>query len=340
MHRCLKTLFSGLLLTAVLFCGCSGASSGDASDTTDSSGGLSEQTSGSVSSEADNIAGTVSDGSVSAEGQWDNAPKVLTPTADGSVILGNDSVAIDASNLTEGYIMVRYLGSASKIKFFVVTPDDIRYTYDLPPSDSWMALPLTGGDGTYTLDVREHVEADLYSNLYKETLDVTLNDEFRPFLYPNQYTWFTEDSAAVAQAAVLAENASDGLDVITSVYNYVIGNVTYDDDKARTVQSGYLPDVDETLSTGKGICFDYAALMTAMLRSQGIPTKLEIGYSGEVYHAWISTYIDEIGWVDNVIQFDGKSWSLIDPTLAASNDPEAVRDYIGDGTNYIVKYSR
>ena len=48
----------------------------------------------------------------------------------------------------------------------------------------------------------------------------------------------------------------------------------------------------------KGICFDYAALMTAMLRSQGIPTKLEIGYSGEVYHAWISTYIDEIGWVD------------------------------------------
>ena len=44
MHRCLKTLFSGLLLTAVLFCGCSGASSGGASDTTDSSGGLSEQT--------------------------------------------------------------------------------------------------------------------------------------------------------------------------------------------------------------------------------------------------------------------------------------------------------
>ncbi len=67
MHRCLKTLFSGLLLTAVLFCGCSGASSGDASDTTGSSGSPSEQTSGSVSSETDNIAGTVSDGSVSAK---------------------------------------------------------------------------------------------------------------------------------------------------------------------------------------------------------------------------------------------------------------------------------
>ena len=233
--------------------------------------------------------------------------------------------------------MARYLGNASKIKFFVVTPDNVRYTYDLPPSDTWMTLPLTGGDGIYTLDVREHVEADLYSNLYKETIDVALNDEFRPFLYPNQYTWFTEDSAAVAKASELADGAADGLEVIASIYNYVIENVTYDDEKARTVQSGYLPDVDETLASGTGICFDYAALMTAMLRSQSIPTKLEIGYSGEVYHAWISTYIEEIGWVDNVIQFDGKNWSLVDPTLAASNDADDVRKYIGDGTNLYCK---
>jgi len=44
--------------------------------------------------------------------------------------------------------------------------------------------------------------------------------------------------------------------------------------------------------------------MSAMLRSQGIPTKLEVGYSGEAYHAWISTYIKESGWVDNIIKFE------------------------------------
>ena len=188
--------------------------------------------------------------------------------------------------------------------------------------------------------VKLHVRDYLYSNLYKETIGVSLADEFRPFLYPNQYTWFTEDSEAVAKASELAEGASDGLDVITAVYNYVIENISYDEEKARTVQSGYLPDVDETLESKKGICFDYAALMTAMLRSQGIPTKLEIGYSGDVYHAWISTYLDETGWIDNVIYFDGKSWSLMDPTLAASNSGDAVRDYIGDGANYTVMYSR
>ena len=71
-----------------------------------------------------------------------------------------------------------------------------------------------------------------------------------------------------------------------------------------------LPNVDETLKTGKGICFDYAALMTSMLRSQRIPTKLEVGYAGETYHAWISTYVDDKGWVDDIIEFDGKDWQL------------------------------
>ncbi len=97
--------------------------------------------------------------------------------------------------------------------------------------------------------------------------------------------------------------------------------------------------MDETLASGTGICFDYAAVMSAMLRSQRIPTKLEVGYSGEAYHAWISTYIADIGWIDKIIEFNGNTWTLMDPTLAASNDRSAVGKYIGDGSNYVVKYS-
>ena len=84
---------------------------------------------------------------------------------------------------------------------------------------------------------------------------------------------------------------------------------------------------------------DYAALMSAMLRSQRIPTKLEVGYSGDVYHAWISCYVDEIGWVDNIIEFDGKNWSIMDPTLAANNSASDVKKYVGNGKNYVTKYT-
>lgn len=55
--------------------------------------------------------------------------------------------------------------------------------------------------------------------------------------------------------------------------------------------------------------------MTAMLRSQDIPTKLVVGYTGNLYHAWINVYLEGQGWVDNIIYFDGTSWKLMDPTL-------------------------
>lgn len=276
----------------------------------------------------------------SREGTWDNEPKVNTPSADGATVTGNESLEIDLSNTSKGYLMTKYHGNSDKVKFFIITPDDVRYTYDLPASEEWMALPFTAGDGSYTLDVREHVGDELYSNLYQETVNVSLEDEFCPFLYPNQYTWFTTHSQAVAKASELTKGCSGGLDAVTQIYNYVITNIEYDYEKAAVVQSGYLPDVDETLSSKKGICFDYAALMTAMLRSQGIPTKLEIGYSGDIYHAWINVYLEETGWVDHIIEFDGESWSLMDPTLAAENDSSAVKEYISNGAHYVLKYSR
>ncbi len=96
-----------------------------------------------------------------------------------------------------------------------------------------------------------------------------LADEFEPFLYPNQYVWFTQSSKAAVYAKQLSDQASDDLNFVELVYNYVIGNITYDQtlaDSAPTTE--YIPDVDETFTSGRGICFDYAALMTAMLRSQ------------------------------------------------------------------------
>lgn len=271
---------------------------------------------------------------------WDNTIKVSMPEADGTTCIGNSSIEIDISNCSDGYIMALYSGAADKIKFFITTPDQVKYTYDLQSGSLYSTLPLTGGSGTYTIQVMEHVQDKLYSTLYTDTLSVEIKNEFSPFLYPNQYTWFTEDSAAVHKAAELTDGAVDAIDALKQIYDYVTANIRYDEVKAANVTASYLPDIDNTLACGTGICFDYAALMTAMLRSQGIPTKLEIGYSGEVYHAWISTYIKEKGWVNNVVYFDGQTWSLMDPTLAAANQEQSVRQYIGDGSNYIVKYSR
>lgn len=269
----------------------------------------------------------------------DPTPQVLVPTADGTVSFQNNVASIDASNSSKGYIMASYFGSNEKVKLQITCPDGDCYTYLISDRGNYNVFPLTAGDGSYSLQVLENVSGDSYMISLDATIDVTLESEFDPFLYPNQYVNFSLDSAVVEKSKELATNTWTDLEVVENIYNYVIQNISYDTDKAESVSYGYLPSVDETLASGTGICFDYAALMSALLRLQKIPTKLQVGYSGDAYHAWISTYVDDAGWVDNIIEFDGKSWQLMDPTLAANNDEASVKEYVGDGSNYVVKYS-
>jgi hypothetical protein len=288
-----------------------------------------------------NVVPTNTDSTVSEqETSRDATSQVLEPAADGITLYQNTYASIDASHTDQGYVMAMYVGSCSKVKLQVIGPDEATtYTYLMKLDGSWQTFPLSCGDGSYTVRILENIEGDSYAIALTQDLTVSITDEFLPFLYPNQYVYFTKESKAVAKASELATGAASDLEVVTNIYHYVIENITYDTVKAENVQYGYTPDIDETLESGTGICFDYAALMTAMLRTQRIPTRLDVGYSGESYHSWISTYIKDIGWIDNIIEFDGKSWKLMDPTLAAGTSTQDVGKYIGDGTNYVLKYS-
>ena len=166
-----------------------------------------------------------------------------------------------------------------------------------------------------------------------------LEDEFAPYIRPNQYVNYADAPKTMAKAKSLTKKKKSALKKVGAIYDYVVENVSYDRKKAKTVESGYLPDLDSVLKKKKGICFDYAALMTGMLRSQGVPCKLVIGYAGTAYHAWISVWVDGKGWIDNVIYFDGTQWKRMDPTFASGgNKSKSIMKYIGDGKNYTAKY--
>ena len=76
--------------------------------------------------------------------------------------------------------------------------------------------------------------------------------------------------------------------------------------------------------------------MAAMLRTQNIPTRLEVGYMQEEYHAWISIYLKEQGWINGVIEFDGTNWKLMDPTFASSS--KTPKSFTTDNEKYLTKY--
>ncbi len=266
----------------------------------------------------------------------DNTPLCLVPEADGILEMRNDVAVIDYSHADQGYICADYSGSVSKIKLILSGPDGTDYTYDLH-GNGYEVFPLSAGSGSYKATIYENISGTSYSTCLYAGFDTVLANEFGPFLYPNQYVNFNADSKAVAKGAELAAGADTDLDVVISIYNYITASIKYDYNKASDPPAGYVTDVDEILTSGTGICLDYAALMSAMLRSQQIPTRLEVGYAKDAYHAWISVYIEETGWLNGLIEFTGSSWTLVDPTFGANSSEKSLKKFIGDGTNYTLK---
>ena len=246
----------------------------------------------------------------------------------------NDAAVIDISNTSQGYIGIRYLGNNRKVKL-QLTKDAETYTYNIQKKKSFSIFPLSMGNGTYTIGIFENISTNQYSQACSETIEVKLKDENLPFLYPNEYVSYTRNSPVIRLSNQITEGSGDELEKVEKVFDYVTSTIDYDYELAENIPLEYIPDIEQVLKEKTGICFDYASVMSAMLRIQGIPTRLVIGYAGDVYHAWISVYVEDKGWVDGIIRFDGESWTLMDPTTAASS---GLTDEITDDSLYNALY--
>lgn len=263
----------------------------------------------------------------------------MMPVASGTQVTENERATIDYSNITDGYVMVNFTGSTSK-RLKVQVTRDTTYTYDIQPGE-WTTFPLSDGNGKYKVTVFENIVDNRYSTVLSTSFNVVLTDEFAPFLRPNQYVNYEDATNTIRKAEELIRGKKGVLQKVEGVYDFVVNHLSYDDAKAAQLAttSGYLPDLDQVLAGDKGICFDYAALMTGMLRSQGVPCKLVVGWAGAVYHAWVSVYSEETGWIDAAVYFNGTSWQRMDPTfISTGKNSTAMQKYVGNGSNYTAKY--
>ena len=167
-----------------------------------------------------------------------------------------------------------------------------------------------------------------------------LRSETSPFLYPNKYVNFSQSSSAVKKAAEVCAGKSDEIEKLAAIFVWVTDNVAYDTQLAATVKSGYVPDPDSVLAKRSGICYDYASLMAAMVRSQGIPARLVVGYAADnIYHAWNEVWTDETGWITPELLLSQKGYNIVDATFyAGSSNKEKIADYIQNSGNYAALY--
>lgn len=128
---------------------------------------------------------------------------------------------------------------------------------------------------------------------------VKLENERLPFLQSAVPVIWDKSTETVKFTAELTDKLKSDEEKAKAVYTYIIKNISYDYEKIKKLGTDYMPDADQILEEGRGICYDYAVLYASMLRSIGIPTKLVKGYKNDIdgYHAWNEVYISEKGWV-------------------------------------------
>lgn len=230
---------------------------------------------------------------------------LLLPEASGILVFQSNGTTIDASHADQGYIMVRQDPTNKPLKLRLSYGKN-TLTYDLNSEGEFEVFPLQMGSGKYSVQIFAQAKGKKFSNVSSTKFDATLESDLTPYLYPNQYVNYNAESPVVQKADELCAGLTTEREKVDAIINFVTTTMVYDYQKAATVTTGYLPCPDNTLFEKTGICFDFSSMIAAMLRSQGIPTQLTIGYADRTYHAWNTIYVDG-------------QWTIIDATATICN---------------------
>jgi transglutaminase-like putative cysteine protease len=236
----------------------------------------------------------------------------LTAVADSEIIKVNTEESTVSINLD--------VNDYSEFKV-IVKSEKGKYTYNLYSQSE--VLPLQMGNGKYTVGVYQKIEGKRYKLFTKKEF-VLNTEENKVYLASSQNVTWNNESATTTLAHQLTENLKTDKEKLEAIYSYIINNITYDKSKALSVKTRYNPNAEATLEVGKGICYDYASLTAAMLRSVGIKTKLVKGNSTytRFYHAW------------NEVLIDG-SWLVVDTTADAAYNAQDINvSYIKNTDDY------
>lgn len=215
------------------------------------------------------------------------------------------------SREVEGVVEVQGETSNSKIKLLLVRDEEqVWYEVKLNSGRFHEQLWLNKGTGKYTV----YVMVNEYDKKYSFGPKFSVNNikEVNPYLVPDKYIE-SGDKLMIDKAAELTKSAVGDLEKARAIYSWVKDHVQYDYKKYNEHQNNNYDNEYGALlalESGKGVCFDYAALVAALGRAAGIQTKLVTGtgllQGSSGYHAWNEMYIAE-----------QQQWIKLDATFAS-----------------------
>lgn len=209
-----------------------------------------------------------------------------------------NKLSVDSSNCDNGTIKASLVNPKpdTRYKLGVTLGGEEYYYYDLEPDKEYV-IPLQLGDGTYQLTLFQNVRDDKYKIVSKAKVEAA-PDPNRVWLEPNVKVNFTSSDIVDKLNDELEKSkvcSSDPDSVKFKVIANYVRDYFFYDEVLRLL--GHIPqdpyvDLNYILTARMGLCEDMSALTVAMLRLEGVPSRIVFGRANNISHAWVEAFVD------------------------------------------------
>lgn len=181
--------------------------------------------------------------------------------------------------------------------FYIDHMANTVHHFDIPAFHKELTLKATS-----IVEIRDDVQAPAPTSISWEDLDSDKSGDFWDYLNPSRFAKPTDKLRALAEKHGLGrlENPQATLERL----NRIIYNEFEYAPQTTHVES----DIDEALTTRRGVCQDFTHIMIALGRMARIPCRYVSGYlfhrnedgdrsAEDATHAWVEAWLPGLGWV-------------------------------------------
>jgi transglutaminase-like putative cysteine protease len=129
-----------------------------------------------------------------------------------------------------------------------------------------------------------------------------LNDDHFDMLEPSRYARFSPELGSFMTIADLEKPVGDPLSALRTLQRAIYDSFDY-----QAGSTDVNSPIEVALEQRRGVCQDFAHIMTAIAREWGIPCRYVSGYlyhkgsrdrsAADATHAWVEAYLPSLGWV-------------------------------------------
>ena len=224
--------------------------------------------------------------------------------------MDNGYGTVDWSTAASGYITFTAKGQT---RGFILQGPNGKQTLCSAAKDDMIKIALVDGAGKYQYAIANHTNGGKsYRVQYKNSFTVqSIDAELAPYLVSTPYGDYENAPDATAKAEELWDSKKTQLENIEAIADWV-GDLKYDKSLKQGTLNAYV-NPDSVIEIGGGVCNEMTRLLSAMLRSQGVPAYVQTGHNARGNnHGWVMAWVELSTSVKDGVTSSKGAWVLIE----------------------------